>query len=235
LLLVPLQPAEAVTLTFEGELEVEYNPDSLTLMSGDLGAVYIMVRNVGDRRLYVQVNAEGVETWGASSPDVINDMFVLEPGGVDQVVVTIESRARFYQDPDISDVRISFRWSADAITLEGGAFRLKDPQFHDSIEYDVRDDFSNQWAWVLGIIVAAVGVAALVAIVSLVVRRRRRRMVKAPSVEPYGEGPPDRKTVLMVRHVPSSTISRADDDTPFDPLRDTRPVKAVRRGRPPPN
>ncbi len=162
-------------------------------------------------------------------------MFILEPGGVDQVVVTIESRARFYQDPDISDVKISFRWSADAITLDGGAFRLEDPQFHGIMEYDVRDDFSNQWAWILGIIATAVGVAALVAIVSLVIRRRRRRMVEAPSVEPYGEGPPDRKAVQMVRHVPSSAISREDGNTPYDPIRDTGPVMAVRRGRPPPN
>ena len=233
LLLVPLQSAEAVTLTFEGEVEVEYTPDSLTLRPGDVRAVYIMVRNQGDRTLYFKVDAVGVDTSGSSSLDVFNKMFILESGGVDQVVVTIESRARFYQDPGISDVKITFSWGPNATTIGGGAFRLEDPQFRNSIGYDVEDDFSQQWVWIIGAIVAAVVVVALVTLVTFVKHWRGRKKVEAPPVEPYGEGPLGGKDALMVRQTYSLTDPNEEGDTPYDPIRGTRPVKGVRWGRPP--
>lgn len=228
--MVPLQSVEAATLTFEGEVEVEYTPDSLILRPGDVGAVYIIVRNQGDRTLYFSVDAVGVDFLGSSSPDVYNHMFILESGGVDQVVVTIGSRAHFQQDPDISDVKITFRWGPNATTIAGGAFRLEDPQFRDSIEYGVDDDFSNQWAWIFGTIVAMVAVLTLFTIVK---HWRVRRKLKAPQVEPYGEGLQAREDVLMIRQMYPMANSREDGDTPYDPIRGTRPVKGVRWGRPP--
>ncbi len=230
LLLVPLQSVEAVTLTFEGEVEVEYTPDSLILRPGDVGAVYIMVRNQGDRRLYFRVDAVGVDSSGSSSLELFNHMFILESGGVDQVVVTIESRARIYQDPGISDVKITFRWGPNATTVAGGAFRLEDPQFRNSIGYDVDDDFSNQWAWIFGILLAAV---AVVTLVTFAKHWRGRKKVEAPDAEPYGEGPKGGKDALMARQRFSPTIPGEDGDTPYDPIRGTRPVKGVRWGRPP--
>lgn len=235
LLLVPLQSVEAVTLTFEGEVEVEYTPDSLTLRPGDVRAVYIMVRNQGDRTLYFRVDAVGVDSSGSSSLDVFNKMFILESGGVDQVVVTIESRARFYQDPGISDVKITFRWGPNATTVGGGAFRLEDPQFRNSIEYDVEDDFSQQWAWIIGAIVAVVAVVALVTLVTFVKHWRGRKKVEAPPVEPYGEGPLGGKDALMVRQMYSSTIPGEDGYTSHDPVRANGPVRDRRLGRPPRN
>ena len=230
LLLVPLQSVEAVTLTFEGEVEVEYTPDSLILRPGDVRALYIMVRNQGERTLYFRVDAVGVESSGSSSLDVFNHMFILESGGVDQVVVTIESRARIYQDPGISDVKITFRWGPNATTVAGGAFRLEDPQFRNSIAYDIDDDFSNQWAWIFGIIGAAV---AVVILVTFAKHWRGRKKVEAPAAEPYGEGPKGGKDALMARQRFSPTIPGEDGDTPYDPIRGTRPVKGVRWGRPP--
>ncbi len=231
LLLVPLQSVEAVTLTFEGEVEVEYTPDSLTLRPGDVRAVYIMVRNQGDRTLYFRVDAVGVDSSGSSSLDVFNHMFILESGGVDQVVVTIESRARFYQDPTISDVKITFRWGPNATTIAGGAFRLEDPQFRNGIGYDVEDDFSQQWVWIIGAIVAAVAVVTLVTFAKH--WRGRKKKVEAPPVEPYGEGPKGGTDALMVRQMYPLTNPSEDGDTPYDPIRGTRPVKGVRWGRPP--
>ena len=233
LLLLPLQSVEAVTLTFEGEVEVEYTPDSLILRPGDVRAVYIMVRNQGDRTLYFRVDAVGVDSSGSGSLDVFNHMFILESGGVDQVVVTIESRARFYQDPGISDVKITFRWGPNATTVAGGAFRLEDPQFRNSIAYDVEDDFSQQWVWVLGTIVVVVAVVALVTLVTFAKHWRGRKKVDAPPVEPYGEGPKGGKDALMARQMYSLTNPNEDGDTPYDPIRGTRPVKGVRWGRPP--
>jgi len=232
LLLVPLQSVEAVTLTFEGEVEVEYTPDALTLRPGDVMAVYIMVRNQGDRTLYFKVDAVGVDSPGSSSLDVLNHMFILESGGVDQVVVTIESRAHLQQDPDISDVKITFRWGSNATGIAGGAFRLEDPQFRDSIDYDVEDDYSEQWAWIFGIFLIAVGVVILLTIVK---HWRGRRKVKAPPAEPYGEGPKGGKDALIARQMYLLTDPNEDGDTPYDPIRGTRPVKGVRWGRSPRN
>jgi hypothetical protein len=209
-LLVPLQSAQAVTLTFESEVEVEYNPDTLDLKPGDVRAVYIMVRNLGDRILYFKVEVVGVDASGSSSIDVFNHMFILEPGGVDQVVVTIESRAHFQQDPDVSNVKIPLRWGPNATTIVGGAFRLEDPEFRNSIEYEIEDDFSGQWVWILGIIVIAVGVVTLIVIVK---RWRARRKVEEPSVEPYGEGSKGGTDAMTVRHTFTPRITREDGDT----------------------
>ena len=210
MLLVPLQSVQAVTLTFESEVEVEYDPDSLILRPGDVSAVYIMVRNLGDRRLYFKVEAVGVDSSGSSSLDVFNHMFILESGGVDQVVLTIESRAHLEQDPDISDVKITFRWGPNATGIAGGAFRLEDPQFRNSINYDVEDDYSEQWGWLLGIIATGVGVVILIDIVK---RWRVRRKIEGPAVEPYGEGSQGGTDAMMVRHTFTPRITREDGDT----------------------
>ncbi len=199
-----------MTLTFESEVEVEYNPDTLDLKPGDVRAVYIMVRNLGDRILYFKVEVVGVDASGSSSIDVFNHMFILEPGCVDQVVVTIESRAHFQQDPDVSNVKITLRWGPNATTIVGGAFRLEDPEFRNSIEYEIEDDFSGQWVWILGIIVIAVGVVTLIVIVK---RWRARRKVEEPSVEPYGEGSKGGTDAMTVRHTFTPRITREDGDT----------------------
>ena len=210
LLLVPLQSVEAVTLVFEGEVEVEYSPESLILRPEDIRAVYIMVRNLGDRTLYFKVDAVSADSSGGSSLDVFNHMFILESGGVDQVVVTIESRARFQQDPDISDVKITFRWGSNATGIAGGAFRLEDPQFRDRIDYDVEDNYSEQWAWTLGIIGTTVGVMALIIIIR---RWRVRRRIEGPAVEPYGEGPKGGTDALMLRQTFTPRITREYGET----------------------
>jgi hypothetical protein len=233
LLLVPSTPAQSATVVFAGEVEVEYNPDSITLGPGEMGVVYVMVRNRGDRTLHFQVEAVRVDAPGASSPEVMNRMFILPPGGVDQVVVTIESRARILQDPDISDVKITFRWGPNVTSLDGGAFRLNDPVYQHSIEYDVEDDMSEEWTVVLGTVMALAGLVTVAALLRVHLRRRRGARVEAPAAEPYGEGAPDRKDVLMVRHVPSSTISLADEEAPFEPLRGARKREVGRRARPP--
>lgn len=230
MLLVPLQPVEAHHIIFEGEVDVEYDPDSLTLRPGDIGVVYIMVRNLGDDTLYFQVDAVGVDSSGSSSLDVYNHMFILESGGIDQVVVTIESRARFYQASDVSDVKITFRWGPNATTIQGGAFRLEAPRSNFDLEYDVEDDFTRELTWVLGTVIVVSVVASLV----ICVRRwRAGRKDKAPPMEPYGEGPRVGKDILLVRQMYPLTNPREDGDTPYDPIRGTRPVKGVRWGRPP--
>jgi hypothetical protein len=232
MLLVPLQSVEAHHIIFEGEVDVEYDPDSLTLRPGDIGVVYIMVRNLGDDTLYFQVDAVGVDSSGSSSLDVFNHMFILESGGVDQVVVTIESRARFYQASDVSDVKITFRWGPNATTIQGGAFRLEAPRSNFDLEYDVEDDFTRELTWVLGTVIVASVVASLVIIIK---HWRARRKDKAPPMEPYGEWPRAGKDILLVRQMYPLTNPNEDGDTPYDPIRGTRPVKGVRWGRPPRN
>ena len=129
---------------------------------------------------------------------------------------------------------ITFRWGENATTIDGGAFRLNDPRYVNWIEYDVEDDFSDQWARVVGLIVAGVFAVVVVALIAIVVRRRRWRMSDGPSADPYGEGPQGRKDVLLVRHTPSTTIIDDIEDASYDPLRETRPDDPHRLGRPPP-
>lgn len=182
MLLGTLQSVEATILRYEDELEVEYDPDTLTLANGDIGAIYIMVRNLGDRTLHVQVAASGIEARGSSMPDVNNVMFILEPGGVDQVVVTVESRVQYLQDPEVSNVKISFLWGPNATMLQGGAFQLENPKFRNTIEYEVIDDNSGGWIWVLLL------VAVAVVVVAIIVYRRGNRKIERPPVDRYGEG-----------------------------------------------
>ncbi|MCK4970132.1 MAG: hypothetical protein KAS77_06385, partial [Thermoplasmata archaeon] len=74
---------------------------------------------------------------------------------------------------------------------------------------------------------------AVVILVTLAKHWRGRKKVEAPAVEPYGEGPKGGKDALMARQRFSPTIPGEDGDTPYDPIRGTRPVKGVRWGRPP--
>jgi hypothetical protein len=157
----------------EAAIEVSFNVDTLRLASGETGTVVLDVCNTADVPLYVNVDFSRVDAPGNCVGTLSEEMFLLVPGEVRRVLVTVESRAHLNQDPDISDFKIMISWGPNA--TENSWDRPKDGQWrHDFDIVDVQPAWAD---WLLpGLFVLII---AVVGVVLYLASRGRRRPVQA--------------------------------------------------------
>lgn len=186
----PLASIVTATVPLGDDLEVDWEPDELTLSPGEEGDFLLEIRNVGDDALKVGIVHVALDCPGGSSVEISHEFFELGPGASQEVVLVVTSHAKFKQEAWGSNANIDIMWGTNLTREPNGRPDEDTAEGSKKIEIPVRDDFTVYTFLFFGIPIILV-----IAIISglILIRQRRARQRAPPDTQPEapGDQPPD--------------------------------------------
>lgn len=160
--------------TIDDTFVVEYEPERLTLKPDEKGTVTFEIENIGNETLTIAFRFTRTKSGSTVGEFYPSSTFDLAPGSSERVVVTVETRADYGQDPGASDFKVTMYWGKDLVVDEEGKPDEYTADGRRSYRLAVTDDFSETDRSLI-LLVAIV----LLIVIALVIWRPRKRPTTA--------------------------------------------------------
>ena len=132
----------AVVENVDDVFVVEYVPSSFDLRPDEEGILVFDVENVGNETWMVALRFTRVES-GHTRAEIRPSLFELEANASQRVTITIETRAKYGQEPGSSDFKIRMYWGKNITQSENSWVDEDAVEGKRIFEFMVSDDLSN--------------------------------------------------------------------------------------------
>ena len=164
--------ASAIVETVDDLFIVEYEPSSFDLKPDEHATLVFDVENIGNETWMVALSFSRMES-GFTQADIQPSLFELDANTSQRVTITIQTRAKYRQEPGSSDFKITMYWGKDLIQYENGWVDDATVDGHRSFRFQVSDDLSDLEDLYLNILYIIIIIIVVIIGVGLIIRKRK--------------------------------------------------------------
>ena len=159
--------ASDIVETVDDLFIVDYEPSSFELKPDEQGVLVLDVENVGNETWMVAFWFTRMES-GQTQANIQPRLFELDGNTSQRVTISIQTRAKYQQEPGSSDFKITMCWGKDLIQNENTGINEDGIEGYRRFRFQVNDDLSEvnnpflNILYIIIIIVVIIGVGLMI-------------------------------------------------------------------------
>ena len=164
--------ASAIVETVDDLFVVEYEPSSFELKPDETGTLVFDVENIGNETWMVALSFNRILS-GFTQADIQPSLFELDRNTSQRVTISIQTRAKYRQNPGTSDFMITMYWGKEIIYYDHGPVDEDSTDGHRFFEFQVEDDLSDVKNPFLNILYIIIIIVVIIGVGLMIWKRRK--------------------------------------------------------------
>jgi len=164
--------ASAIVENVDDLFNVEYESSTFELKPDETGTLVLDVENVGNETWMVALRFTRTES-GYTQADIRPSLFELDANRSQRVTITIETNAKYRQEPGSSDFMITIYWGKDIVQRDNTWVNEDTVEGQKALQFQVEDDLSDLNDLFLNILYIIIIILVIIGVGLMIWKRRK--------------------------------------------------------------